>query len=174
MVWSERGGPPVTDPARREFGARLIEHSVAQDLCGEARLSFDPPRVICTVDVTLREVIASVKIDVVPVGLRLAPGLFPAARERPLEWHRSRHARPFRTALPDRHRWARASGRARRGGGTEASGRRQTRGAGAESARAWLRSGPAPGDVLRRGGRLRSISISDGDRGHIHGRVPGR
>lgn len=42
LDWRERGGPPVTPPARRGFGTRMIERSLSADLRGEARIGFDP------------------------------------------------------------------------------------------------------------------------------------
>jgi len=48
--WTETGGPPVKAPRRRGFGTRLIERSLAQDLNGEAQITFAPAGIICTVD----------------------------------------------------------------------------------------------------------------------------
>lgn len=42
LDWIEEGGAPVSPPARRGFGFRLIERSVRRDLGGEARLDFRP------------------------------------------------------------------------------------------------------------------------------------
>lgn len=50
LRWEETGGPEVEPPARRGFGSRLIERSLAQDLDGEVRIFFLPTGVICTVD----------------------------------------------------------------------------------------------------------------------------
>ncbi len=49
LRWEERGGPPVEAPARRGFGTRLIERSLAQDLDGEVRIEFAPAGVVCAV-----------------------------------------------------------------------------------------------------------------------------
>ncbi|WP_170151596.1 PAS domain-containing sensor histidine kinase [Microvirga subterranea] len=49
LCWEERGGPPVEAPARRGFGTRLIERSLAQDLGGDVRIEFAPTGVVCTV-----------------------------------------------------------------------------------------------------------------------------
>lgn len=38
LAWTERGGPPVAVPAKRGFGTRLVERSLAQDLGGVARV----------------------------------------------------------------------------------------------------------------------------------------
>ncbi|GJE79532.1 PAS domain-containing sensor histidine kinase [Methylorubrum thiocyanatum] len=40
--WIETGGPPVTPPAGRGFGSKLIERIVASYFDGEGRLDFDP------------------------------------------------------------------------------------------------------------------------------------
>jgi two-component sensor histidine kinase len=48
--WEESGGPPVQAPARRGFGTRLIERSLAQELDGDVRIEYAPAGVICTVD----------------------------------------------------------------------------------------------------------------------------
>jgi two-component sensor histidine kinase len=42
LVWSEKNGPPVTEPTRRSFGSKLIEHAFVAQLQGTARLEFDP------------------------------------------------------------------------------------------------------------------------------------
>lgn len=50
LTWEEMGGPPVTPPARRGFGTRLVERSLAQGrMSGEARISFAPTGVVCTI-----------------------------------------------------------------------------------------------------------------------------
>ena len=48
-----RRGRLVKPPNRRDFGTRLIERSLAQDLNGEARIDFAPGGVVCTVDAPL-------------------------------------------------------------------------------------------------------------------------
>ena len=50
LRWAERGGPTVRPPERRGFGSRLIERSLAVDLGGDVRLSFNPDGVVCTVE----------------------------------------------------------------------------------------------------------------------------
>ncbi len=49
LKWQESGGPPVVPPKHRGFGSRLIERSLAQDLAGEAQISFLPAGVACTI-----------------------------------------------------------------------------------------------------------------------------
>jgi two-component sensor histidine kinase len=53
LDWKEEGGPPVTAPARRGFGSRLIEQGLAGDLGGKARLAFEPDGLRCTIDAAL-------------------------------------------------------------------------------------------------------------------------
>jgi two-component sensor histidine kinase len=53
LKWEETGGPPVHKPARRGFGTRLIERSLAHDLNGEVRIVFAPTGVLCSVDAPL-------------------------------------------------------------------------------------------------------------------------
>lgn len=40
--WRESGGPPVAAPRRRGLGSQLIEHGLAYELGGQARLAFEP------------------------------------------------------------------------------------------------------------------------------------
>ncbi|AWN38227.1 PAS domain-containing sensor histidine kinase [Methylobacterium radiodurans] len=42
LTWTERGGPPVTPPARKGFGTRLIERGLAGQVGGEVELSYPP------------------------------------------------------------------------------------------------------------------------------------
>ncbi|MCC4589187.1 PAS domain-containing protein [Xanthomonas sp. NCPPB 1067] len=53
LVWQESGGPPVHPPARKGFGARLLERGLAHDLKGEVKLSFEPRGVRYTVFIPL-------------------------------------------------------------------------------------------------------------------------
>jgi two-component sensor histidine kinase len=46
----------VRAPARRGFGTRLIERSLAEDLNGEVRIDFASTGVVCTVDAPLDQV----------------------------------------------------------------------------------------------------------------------
>lgn len=40
IEWRELDGPPVSEPARRGFGSRLIERNVRHDLAGDAKLTY--------------------------------------------------------------------------------------------------------------------------------------
>jgi PAS domain S-box-containing protein len=46
-TWRESGGPPVTRPARRGFGSRMIERGLASELRGEVRLEFPIEGLVC-------------------------------------------------------------------------------------------------------------------------------
>lgn len=46
IEWREAGGPPVTAPARRSFGSKLIERSL-DSFGGAAKIEFAPTGVIC-------------------------------------------------------------------------------------------------------------------------------
>jgi two-component sensor histidine kinase len=50
LLWEEADGPPVQKPARRGFGTRLIERSLAHDLNGQVQIEFAPTGILCTVD----------------------------------------------------------------------------------------------------------------------------
>lgn len=56
--WTEEGGPAVSTPARRGFGTRLIEGSVAAELGGRARMTYAPEGLRCEIVVPLDAVIA--------------------------------------------------------------------------------------------------------------------
>jgi len=49
IAWRESGGPPVTPPARRGFGSRLLERGVAGEVHGEVKLDFAPSGLVCTI-----------------------------------------------------------------------------------------------------------------------------
>jgi two-component sensor histidine kinase len=53
LMWRETNGPPVHKPARRGFGTRLIERSLAHDLNGDVRIEFASAGVRCSVDAPL-------------------------------------------------------------------------------------------------------------------------
>lgn len=49
LIWREQGGPPVVPPARKGFGARMIERGLAQELAGSAEIDFAPGGLVCTI-----------------------------------------------------------------------------------------------------------------------------
>ncbi|HET6972074.1 MAG TPA: HWE histidine kinase domain-containing protein [Phenylobacterium sp.] len=53
LTWRESGGPRVSYPARRGFGARLLEQGLAEELRGSVRLEFHPEGLVCEVDARL-------------------------------------------------------------------------------------------------------------------------
>ena len=56
--WLERGGPPVTEPARRGFGSVLIEKAVAQDFGAEPVIEFAPDGLFYAFDALLSGIAA--------------------------------------------------------------------------------------------------------------------
>ncbi|WP_010546051.1 sensor histidine kinase [Sphingomonas elodea] len=56
LEWCEQGGPPVTVPARRGFGSRLIERGLAGELGGKVTLYFDQVGLRCTIEAPLAAV----------------------------------------------------------------------------------------------------------------------
>jgi PAS domain S-box-containing protein len=56
LDWQETGGPAVSPPRRRGFGSRLIEETLAGEVCGEVRLDFLEQGVRCTMDLALERV----------------------------------------------------------------------------------------------------------------------
>jgi PAS domain S-box-containing protein len=51
IIWTETGGPPVSTPTKRGFGARMIERALAAELRGEAKMRFEPLGFVCEIDV---------------------------------------------------------------------------------------------------------------------------
>ena len=47
--WQERRGPLVSPPTQKGFGSRLIERSLALELAGEVKITYDPAGVVCEV-----------------------------------------------------------------------------------------------------------------------------
>lgn len=56
LVWTERGGPPVHQPANSGFGTRLIKRTLAADLRASVRLDFNHEGLRCEVTATVPEV----------------------------------------------------------------------------------------------------------------------
>src|SRR4249919_35677 len=61
--WLERGGPPVADPGQRGFGSKLIEGSIAAELGGTARLTFEPEGLHCQIAVPLENAVVNFRAD---------------------------------------------------------------------------------------------------------------
>lgn len=53
LEWREEGGPPVSPPARRGFGSRLVERGLAAELGGTVEVLFEPAGVVCRIDAPL-------------------------------------------------------------------------------------------------------------------------
>jgi PAS domain S-box-containing protein len=53
LTWRETGGPAVSPPRRKGFGARLLEQGLAEELRGSVRLEFLPEGLVCRVEAAL-------------------------------------------------------------------------------------------------------------------------
>jgi PAS domain S-box-containing protein len=53
LNWTEKGGPPVTPPAHKGFGSRVIERGLAHELEGAVHLDYRPDGLVCTMDIPL-------------------------------------------------------------------------------------------------------------------------
>jgi PAS domain S-box-containing protein len=53
VSWEREGGPPVSPPTRRGFGARLIERGLTHELGGSARLTFEADGATCEIEFPL-------------------------------------------------------------------------------------------------------------------------
>jgi two-component sensor histidine kinase len=60
LEWREHGGPPAATPARRGFGSRFIESSVASELRGTARLNFTETGLRCTMEFPIETAAAEI------------------------------------------------------------------------------------------------------------------
>lgn len=49
LVWREEGGPPVSPPAHRGFGLRMVERGLAHEFRGTAEVKFHPDGLVCTI-----------------------------------------------------------------------------------------------------------------------------
>lgn len=50
LRWQEKNGPPVTPPARKGFGSRVIERGLPHELEGTVHLDYRADGLICTID----------------------------------------------------------------------------------------------------------------------------
>ena len=48
LHWTEKGGPPVTAPARHGFGGRVIERMIG-DLKGKTHFDWRPEGIVCEI-----------------------------------------------------------------------------------------------------------------------------
>ena len=64
FLWREFGGPPVSAPAHKGFGTRLIARSFGQESGGQAQISFLPEGVQCVIKLPL-----SVTGEIPPLSL---------------------------------------------------------------------------------------------------------
>jgi two-component sensor histidine kinase/FixJ family two-component response regulator len=57
LIWSERGGPPVSAPSRQSFGTRLIG-TLGHQLKGQVQLAYDPTGFVYTLGVPMSSLVA--------------------------------------------------------------------------------------------------------------------
>ncbi|MDP3802906.1 PAS domain-containing protein [Brevundimonas sp.] len=50
LEWRERGGPPVTAPVRRGFGAQMLERALASEIGGRVSMEFRPEGLACRIE----------------------------------------------------------------------------------------------------------------------------
>ena len=62
LTWTERGGPPVSEPERRGFGSRLIKTALASEFDATSDLSFPETGVCFSVDADATQVLATPEI----------------------------------------------------------------------------------------------------------------
>ena len=65
--WTEQGGPPVVEPQQRGFGSKLIEGSIAAELGGSARLTYEPSGLRCEIVIPMEA--ATLEIEREPEGV---------------------------------------------------------------------------------------------------------
>jgi two-component sensor histidine kinase len=53
LLWSESGGPGVTQPSRRGFGSKLIELSLEHGLGAKVRREFRESGLRCAIEIDL-------------------------------------------------------------------------------------------------------------------------
>jgi two-component sensor histidine kinase len=53
VCWKEEGGPEVKPVRKRGFGLRLIERSLSLELNGQVRFRFEPPGLLCELEIPL-------------------------------------------------------------------------------------------------------------------------
>jgi PAS domain S-box-containing protein len=56
LRWVETGGPPVSPPAHKGFGSRMIEQGLALELEGTAELDYKPDGLICTMNFSIQKI----------------------------------------------------------------------------------------------------------------------
>jgi two-component sensor histidine kinase len=49
LVWREAGGPSVTPPTRKGFGAKLIERVIEHEIGAKAQLKYEPEGLVCEI-----------------------------------------------------------------------------------------------------------------------------
>jgi two-component sensor histidine kinase len=68
LTWTESGGPPVEEPARRGFGSRLIGTAIAGEFDARSELSFPANGVCFSLDADARRVLAGPPCGAAPAA----------------------------------------------------------------------------------------------------------
>jgi two-component sensor histidine kinase len=59
LIWREADGPAVSAPKTRGFGSTLIKEGVERELNGTVALQFDPAGLVCTIEIPLQSLEAT-------------------------------------------------------------------------------------------------------------------
>ncbi len=59
LLWTERGGPPVTKPERTGFGSKVIRHALSAQTGGTVEITHEPEGLVCRLTAPAEAVIAS-------------------------------------------------------------------------------------------------------------------
>ncbi|MDP2355184.1 MAG: HWE histidine kinase domain-containing protein [Beijerinckiaceae bacterium] len=59
IEWRESGGPPVTPPARKGFGSRLLQSVIGEQLKGSVDLRYEPDGLVAIIEARLDETMGS-------------------------------------------------------------------------------------------------------------------
>lgn len=58
LIWTEEGGPPVTQPGRTGFGSKVIRHALSAQTGGSVEITYDPGGLTCRLTAPAAAVIA--------------------------------------------------------------------------------------------------------------------
>lgn len=58
LLWTERGGPPVTKPERTGFGSKVIRHALSAQTGGTVEITHEPEGLVCRLTAPAEAVIA--------------------------------------------------------------------------------------------------------------------
>jgi CheY-like chemotaxis protein len=66
LLWTESGGPPVSEPTHRGFGSNLIERALSMETGGRAAIFFKPSGVVCEIVLPKSSL---VELHIVPIPI---------------------------------------------------------------------------------------------------------